>query len=120
MSAFGGSGGTALLGPLAARCSAPIRLAGERLTVSADTGEIVERFGSVDGIVIGHRHQVHAEPFQFVVYGQRIVVAFPANPAQNRDSAHARVTRVNVQIAPHTSYVELNRLQLGDTADKHL
>jgi hypothetical protein len=34
--------------PLAARCSAPIRLAGQRLTVSADTGEIVERFGSAD------------------------------------------------------------------------
>ena len=48
MSASGGAGRTALLGPLAARCSAPIRLAGERLTVSAGTGEIVERFASAD------------------------------------------------------------------------
>jgi hypothetical protein len=48
MSASGGAGGTLLLGPLAARCSAPIRLAGERLTVSAGTGEIVDRFASAD------------------------------------------------------------------------
>ena len=48
MSVSGGAGGTALLGPLAARCSAPIRLAGERLTVSSDTGEIVDRFVSGD------------------------------------------------------------------------
>jgi hypothetical protein len=48
MSASDGAGGTALLGPLAARCSAPIRLAGERITVSAGTGEIVDRFASAD------------------------------------------------------------------------
>jgi hypothetical protein len=35
-------------GSLAARCSSPIRLAGERLTVNRDTGEIVERFASSD------------------------------------------------------------------------
>jgi uncharacterized Zn-finger protein len=41
--------------PLAARCSAPIRLAGERLTVDRKTGEIVERFASADtpdGVVL--------------------------------------------------------------------
>jgi hypothetical protein len=42
-------------GSLAARCSSPIRLAGERLTLNRDTGEIVERFGSTDapfGVVL--------------------------------------------------------------------
>ena len=42
-------------GSLAARCSSPIRLAGERLTVNRDTGEIVERFASTDapfGVVL--------------------------------------------------------------------
>jgi hypothetical protein len=42
-------------GSLAARCSSPIRLAGERLTVNRDTGEIVERFASSDapfGVVL--------------------------------------------------------------------
>jgi hypothetical protein len=41
--------------PLAVRCSAPIRLAGERLTVDRKTGEIVERFASADapdGVVL--------------------------------------------------------------------
>lgn len=41
--------------PLAARCSAPIRLAGERLTVDRKTGEIMERFASADapdGVVL--------------------------------------------------------------------
>src|ERR1035437_1561064 len=41
--------------PLAVRCSAPIRLAGERLTVDRATGEIVERFTSADtpdGVVL--------------------------------------------------------------------
>ena len=33
-------------GSLANRCSSPIRLAGERLTVNRDTGEIVERFAA--------------------------------------------------------------------------
>ena len=40
---------------LASRCSAPIRLAGERLTVDRATGEIVERFASADapdGVVL--------------------------------------------------------------------
>ncbi len=42
-------------GPLAARCSSPIRLTGERLTVHRETGEIVERFRSADapdGVVL--------------------------------------------------------------------
>ena len=42
-------------GSLADRCSAPIRLAGERLTLNRDTGEIVERFASTDapfGVVL--------------------------------------------------------------------
>jgi hypothetical protein len=42
-------------GSLAARCSSPIRLAGERLTVNRDTGEIVDRFASTDapfGVVL--------------------------------------------------------------------
>ncbi len=42
-------------GSLADRCSSPIRLAGERLTVNRDTGEIVERFTSTDapfGVVL--------------------------------------------------------------------
>jgi hypothetical protein len=42
-------------GSLADRCSSPIRLAGERLTVNRDTGEIVERFASTDapfGVVL--------------------------------------------------------------------
>jgi hypothetical protein len=42
-------------GSLAARCSSQIRLAGERLTVNRDTGEIVERFASTDapfGVVL--------------------------------------------------------------------
>ena len=46
---------TATSAPLAARCSAPIRLAGERLTVDRKTGEIVERFASADtpdGVVL--------------------------------------------------------------------
>jgi hypothetical protein len=41
--------------PLAARCSAPIRLAGERITVDRKTGDIVERFASSDapdGVVL--------------------------------------------------------------------
>ena len=41
--------------PLAARCSAPIRLAGERLTVDRKTGEIMEHFASADapdGVVL--------------------------------------------------------------------
>jgi hypothetical protein len=46
---------TAAPAPLAVRCSAPIRLAGERLTVDRETGEIVERFASADaadGVVL--------------------------------------------------------------------
>jgi hypothetical protein len=46
---------TAASTPLAVRCSAPIRLAGERLTVDRKTGEIVERFASADapdGVVL--------------------------------------------------------------------
>jgi hypothetical protein len=46
---------TAAPSSLASRCSAPIRLAGERLTVDRETGEIVERFASADapdGVVL--------------------------------------------------------------------
>jgi len=49
------SDATATSVPLAARCSAPIRLVGERLTVDRKTGEIVERFASADtpdGVVL--------------------------------------------------------------------
>jgi hypothetical protein len=53
--ALSGPDDTAASTPLAARCSAPIRLAGERLTVDRATGEIVERFASADtpdGVVL--------------------------------------------------------------------
>ncbi|HEU6440109.1 MAG TPA: replication initiator [Terriglobales bacterium] len=53
--AIGASDASAASAPLATRCSAPICLAGERLTVDRETGEIVERFASADapdGVVL--------------------------------------------------------------------
>src|ERR1700683_987021 len=64
--------------------------------------EIVAQYlGSVDGIVIGDCHQVHAAPLEGFINGPRVVVALAADSAQQRDVAHAGVPRVNVQIAPH-------------------
>jgi hypothetical protein len=72
--------------PLAARCSAPIRLAGERLTVSRETGEIVERFASADapdGIVLvacGNRRSSRC-PSCSTIYRRDACALVSAGPA---------------------------------------
>ena len=68
-----------------------------------EIGPRAQRFGSVDGIVVGDGYQVHAQALQFLVNGQGLVVAFPAHAPQKRDGAHSGVPRVNVQVAPHIS-----------------
>jgi hypothetical protein len=67
--------------PLAARCSAPIRLAGERITVDRKTGDIVERFASSDapdGVVL-------------VACGNRRTSRCPSCSATYRRDAYALV-----------------------------
>ena len=56
------------------------QLAGHFLA-QKEIGLGAKRHRGIDGIVIGHGHQVHAEPFQLFIYGQRIVVALPADLA---------------------------------------
>jgi len=96
--------------------------AGERASNFFAEEEIRPRaqfLGSPDGIVIGDGHQVHAEPLQFLVNFPRVIVGFPANPAQPRNRAHSRVTRVDVQIAPHIQFLSLKLLQFRDAGEKH-
>src|SRR5580698_4583154 len=60
-------------------------------------------FGSVDGIVVGDRHQIHAAPLQSPINGFRIVVALAAETMKSRDVAHTRMPRMDMQIASHAS-----------------
>ena len=60
-----------------------------------------QRFGGVDGVVIGHGNQIHAAPLQRFIELSRLAIALPANPLENRHGAHTGVNRVDVQIALH-------------------
>jgi hypothetical protein len=75
--------------------------------------------GRVNRIMIRDRDQVHAAPFQGLINGFRIAITFAANSVHYGDVAHARVPRVNVQIAPHASFVARVGLQIGDLWKKH-
>ncbi len=81
-----------------------------------EIGAGTQGFHGVDGIVIGDRYQVHAEAFQLVVDGERIVVAFPADGAKAGDGAHAGVPGVDVEIAPHMRVVTPTLSQGRDSA----
>src|SRR5580704_12837644 len=60
-------------------------------------------FGSVDGIVVGDRHQIHTAALQSPINGFRIVVALAAETMKSRDVAHTRMPRMDMQIASHAS-----------------
>jgi len=92
---------TATSAPLAARCSAPIRLAGERLTVDRKTGEIMERFASADapdGVVLvacGNRRSSRWSLVLDDIHG-----AMPT-PCTRRDSQATRSRGVSAGLASH-------------------
>ena len=60
-----------------------------------------QRFGGVDGVVIGHSDQIHAALLQSVIELERMAVALPADPLEDGHGTHTGVNRVNVQIALH-------------------
>ena len=66
-----------------------------------EIGMMAQGFHRVDGIVIGHRNQVHSAALQRFVDFQRIAIAFAANPLHDRHGTHAGVTGVNMQVAFH-------------------
>ncbi len=78
-----------------------------------------QRFHGVDGIVVGNGDKVHAKPLQLLVNGCRFVIALAADRPQNRDGTHTGVRGVDVQIAPHSPFVEGERLQFDYTREKH-
>ena len=71
-------------------------------------------FNGVYGIVVCNRHEVHAALFQLCVQRERFVVGLQTNAGEHGYRAHARVNRVNVEVAPHAPVVNPNPLQLGD------
>ena len=66
-----------------------------------EIGVAAQRFDGIDGIVIGDGDQIHAALFQERVDLMGVVIAFPADPVEQRDGTHAGVDSVDVQIAPH-------------------
>jgi hypothetical protein len=85
-----------------------------------EIGVVPERLGAIDGIVVRDGDKVHAPLLQGAVSRLGIVVAFPANPLQDRDVAFARISRMDVQIALHASLVTRPPLRFDDSAKKHL
>jgi hypothetical protein len=79
-----------------ARCRA-----GEFFT-QEEVSPMPERFHGLNGVMIRNSYQVHAALFQRVVQVERIAIAFATKAIQERNTAHARMERVDVQIAPHT------------------
>ena len=90
------------------------RRGARHLFAQKEIGVVAKMLGGVDGIVIGDRHQIHATPLQGPIDGLRIVVALAAKTVEPGNVAHARVPRMDVQIAPHgplypaCSYSRLN------------
>src|SRR5579872_1733387 len=66
-----------------------------------EIGVAAQGLDRVDRIVIGHCDEVHATLLEPRVKRMRIVIAFPADPVEQRDCAHAGMDGVDVQIALH-------------------
>ncbi len=81
--------------------SVPLGVRARHFFAQEEIGIAAKMLGGVDGIVIGDRHQIHAAPLQRLVHGLRFVVALAAETMEPGYVAHARVTRMDVQIAPH-------------------
>ena len=64
-------------------------------------GPMPQAFRGSDGVMIGHGDQIHSTTLQDLVDRVGVVIALAANPAKNRECAHAGVPRMNVQVAPH-------------------
>ncbi len=96
--------------------------AGQRtgdLFAEEEIGAGTQALDGVDGIVIGDCHQIHAEPLEFFVDFERLVVAFAAHAAHERDGTHAGVPGVDVQIAPHISSCSVRTVTFRDSSKKH-
>jgi hypothetical protein len=78
-----------------------------------------ERFGSSDGIVIRDGHKVHPAEFEDFVGLFGVVIAFATEPFEEGNSALPRVNGMNVEVAPHRTFVHILWLQSGDLLKKH-
>jgi len=64
-------------------------------------GQVGDREGSLDRVVVGEGHEVHPPPPGPVVDVERVRVALPPDVLQHRDLRAARVPGVDVQVAAH-------------------
>ena len=64
-------------------------------------GQVGEREGPLDRVVVGERHEVHPPPPRPVVDLERVGIALPPDVLQHRDLRAARVPGVDVQVAAH-------------------
>ena len=81
------------------------------LFTQKEIGIAPQSFCRIDGIMIGNRDQVHASAFECCVDFQRIVVAFAADAAEQRNRTHSRMNRMHMQIATHALVLRLEALQ---------
>jgi hypothetical protein len=75
---------------------------------------VAQRLYGVDRVVVGDGYQIHPAPLQRFVDWLRIAIALAANPVEQRHGTHARVPRMDVQVASHTSFLAGFVFQLRD------
>ena len=61
--------------------------------------------GGIDGVMVGHGDDGHAQVLEPVIDFRGVVVGFPAHAAQAGSVAHSRGGRVNVKVAAHETIV---------------
>ncbi len=83
-----------------------------------EIGIAAKFFHRVDRIVIGNCDEVHAALFQPFVQRARLVVRLLADAGEPGHCTHARVHRVNVEIAPHAPVVNRYPLQNSELRTK--
>ena len=84
------------------------------LFAQEEVGIAAQIFAGIDGIVVRNGDQIHAPPLQNLIHGFWIVVALAAKTMKSGDVAHARMPRMDVQIAAHAHlYIALGYNQLN-------
>ena len=71
------------------------------LFTDKEVGVAPQAFGTVYGVVVGNCNQVHSPALQLFVSGFRRAIRFPAKSSHERQSAHAGVEGVNVEVTAH-------------------
>ncbi len=88
------------------------------LLAGEEIGEMAELRGGANGIMVGDGYEVHADGFEAAINVGGRRVTFAAETAEEGHIAHARVGRVDMEVALHTPFIRGGSLQLDDMRAK--